>query len=73
MLPDNYKQLREELNDFLIELDIPKIYWYQLDKLNIYLNHYEYNSMSIKDKEAIKRATELVHEISPVKLTKLNV
>ena len=62
MLKENFKEKREELDDLLINLNVPKIYWHQLQVLNCYLS-----GLGISEER--NNALKLLHEISPAKLT----
>lgn len=64
MLKENYKQKREELNDILIELDVPKIHWYNLQFLNSVVSR-------LKESDSRNNAIKLIHEISPIQLTRI--
>lgn len=37
MLKEDYKQKRSELDDILIEMNVPKHFYYTLAELNIYI------------------------------------
>lgn len=67
MLKENYKQKREELNDLLIEMDIPKHLYFVLVELNLYIYQ---NKRFHPDAQ---KALDLIHEISYEKLTYFNL
>jgi hypothetical protein len=62
-MPINYKDLREQLDDILYDLDVPKEYFHRLADLNRHLADHVDN----KDPK-VQKAFEIIHKISPVQL-----
>lgn len=57
-MPINYKDLKEELDDLLIKMGIPRILYYQSTKLRNYILIHHFES------EHALRAIDLINQIS---------
>lgn len=62
MLKENFKQKREELDDLLIILDMPKACWH----MSHILNH-KLSQLPISEER--NKALIILHELNPEKLT----
>jgi len=64
----NYKDLREELDDLLIQIEIPKFYWHQSNELkdHLFYNYYLPNRhLVVPIKKTVVRALEILYTIFP--------
>lgn len=61
MLKENFKENRERLDELLLKLNVPKIFWHQLTELAAYLDSdlFTYVGMEAEHKEAVDLVTEL--------------
>ena len=67
VLKENYKDKREELDDILYDMEVPKVLFYNLKELNLFLAH------GRKEHPDCAKALDLIHEISPVRLTHFTI
>lgn len=61
----NFRELNEELQEILIELYIPRIWWHQSNKLINKLKELQYMLVDEKDLQRINKALEILEEIYP--------
>jgi hypothetical protein len=70
-MKEDYRTNRELLDNLLIEYDIPKEYWHNMNWLNSnlidYFNFFRENGQY----EDFTKAINLIHKLSPIPLTKL--
>lgn len=74
-LKEHYKELREQLDDILVEYSIPKEYWHNMTWLNANIENFmkrhpdQFNWDSTKD---FRDAIKLIHKLSPTPLNRLH-
>jgi hypothetical protein len=63
----NYKEKREELNDLLYEMDVPRELFHNFTELNYFIANFK------AEQPNAQQALDIIQEISPMVLTKYKI